>query len=325
MIKLSSLGDIIHTLPALNALKKAYPQAEIDWVTEEVGMELLSGHPYINQLLLYKRYEWPEALKKGSWVKVLKEVVGFKDQLQKGYNLVIDFQGLLKSAVIAWLARGNKKIGFANGREGSHFSFHKKYKANYNEHAVIRYLKLLQFAGIPVDFNEIVFSLPPAPAIDFKLKAPYIVINPTARWPSKMWFKEKWAALGKDLLKLGYKVVFTGAKADKVYVDAICSDCSSAINLAGKTNLKSLISLYKQAHLIISVDTGTMHLAAAAGNPVIALFGPTAPWRTGPFGKGHTVIYKSLSCQPCFRKDCKDKACLKDIEVEEIIEAVKRY
>jgi len=325
MIKLSSLGDIIHTLPALNALKKAYPQAEIDWVTEETGKELLSGHPYINQLLLYKRYGWPKELKKGLWGQVLREVVVFKRQLQKGYDLVIDFQGLLKSAVIAWLAKANEKIGFANGREGSHFSLHKKYKANYDEHAVIRYLKLLQFADIPVDFNEIAFLLPPVPSVDFKLEVPFIVINPTARWSSKMWFKEKWTALAKALLRLGYKVVFTGTKRDKGYVDAICSNCPSVINLAGKTDLKTLISLYQQSHLTISVDTGTMHLAAAVGSPVIALFGPTAPWRTGPFGKAHTVIYKSLSCQPCFKRDCATKECLKNIEIEEIIEVVEQY
>ncbi len=325
IIKLSSLGDIVHTLPVLYFLKQAYPNAEIDWVTEEVGSSLLAGHPYIKRLLIYKRYGWPKALKEGRWLELLNELRQFKRLLQQDYyDLVLDFQGLFKSGLIASLAKGKEKIGFANGREGSYFFLNKKYKANYDEHAVIRYLRLLAFAGIPVDFDRISFPLISAP-LPFSLESPYVVINPVARWPSKMWFKERWVALAKALIKLGYRVIFTGAKGDRDYIASICQKVPSALNLAGKTDLKQLVSLYRQAYLTISVDTGTMHLAAAAGSPVITLFGPTAPWRTGPFGQGHTVIFKKLSCQPCFQKTCPSRRCLAAIAVEEVIEALKKH
>jgi heptosyltransferase-1 len=325
IIKLSSLGDIVHALPVLYFLKQAYPQAEIDWVTEEVGGSLLAGHPYLKRLLIYKRYGWPQNLRKGKWLELLNELKQFKRSLQEEhYELVLDLQGLFKSGFIAWLSKGREKVGFANGREGSYLFLNKKYKANYDEHAVIRYLKLLAFAGIPVNFAQISFPLISAP-LPFSLDSPYVVINPVARWSSKMWFKEKWIALATALIKMGYRVVFTGAKGDKDYIDTICQKVPLALNLAGKTSLKQLVSLYCQAYLTISVDTGTMHLAAAAGSPVIALFGPTAPWRTGPFGQGHRVIFKKLPCQPCFQRKCTSRRCLAEIEVEEVIEAVKTH
>jgi len=324
IVKLSSLGDIIHTLPALHNLKMAYPQAQIDWVTEEVGRELLWGHPYLNRIIVYQRYGWPEKLKKGKWIRAIKEFKAFKHQLGE-YHMIFDFQGLLKSAVITFLAKGKEKIGFANGHEGSHIVLTKKFKVDYNQHAVIRYLKLLKLANVPVDLEHIVFPLPFQINSNLGIPSPYIVINPIARWESKMWFQKKWRNLAQRLSVLGYKIVFTGTKKDRNYIHNICHGLSKCINLAGKTSLNTLISLYKKAKLVISIDTGTMHLAAATRTPVIALFGPTAPWRTGPFGKCHTVIYKALPCQPCFKKYCVTKDCLERIEVEEVIEAVRKY
>jgi len=324
MIKLSSFGDIIHTLPALNALKKSYPEAEIDWITEEIGYSFLYGHPYLRKILLFPRHTLTKKLKKSQLLEVIKEIIILRKKLKNNYDLIIDFQGLLKSGFIAFLAEGKEKIGFANSREkGFFFFFTKKIKTNYQEHAILRYLKLLNCAGIPVSFKDISFPLPPVPNVSFDIKQPYIVINPVTRWESKMWFLEKWTALGKALLNLGYEVVFTGQKRDKEYIKFICQNIGSSINLAGKTDLKSLIPLYEKAHLVISLDTGTLHLAVATGTPTISLFGPTAPWRTGPFGKGHIVFFKKLSCQPCFKRKCKTRECMKKIEVEEIISAVK--
>jgi len=322
MIKLSSLGDIIHTLPALNVLKRAYPDAEIDWITEELGSEFLYGHPFLKNIFLFPRYSWPKKIKKGQILTIIKEIVTLREQLKRNYKLIIDFQGLFKSNFIAFLAQGEKRIGFANSRELGNLFYRNKVKVDLNLHAVLRYLMLLKFMNIPVSFKDISFPLPTAPPFPFYIKKPYIVINPIARWQSKMWFIEKWIDLSKALFKLGYEVVFSGRKTDRHYIECICQSIGG-INLAGKTNLKQLIPLYKEATLVISVDTGTMHLAAATGTAVIALFGPTAPWRTGPFGKEHKVIFKALPCQPCFRRKCDSKDCMKRIEIEEIISLVK--
>ncbi len=325
IVKLSSLGDIIHTLPVLGAIKDAYPNAQIDWVTEEVGQELLQDHPMINRLIVYRRNRWPRLLKGGNLAQFIKEFLFFKKMLfQQEYDLVIDFQGLLKSGFITWIAKAREKIGFQNGKEGSSLFLDKRYKADYDEHAVVRYLKLLSFAGIPVDFEHITFPIAPRPN-NLSFATPYIVINPMARWPSKMWPRNKWLKLANVLTNMDYTLVFTGTQKDWAWINDICKHFPRAINLAGKTKLRELIPIYQKAFLTISVDTGTMHLAAAVGSPVIALFGPTAPWRTGPFGPNHTVIYKGLPCQPCFKRQCPERRCLNEIKIAEIIEAVKKY
>lgn len=320
MIKLSSLGDIVHTLPALSVLREAFPNAHIDWVTEELGATLLSGHPYIDRVIVYKRYVWPNFLKKGKWFSLLNEARAFFKDLKRGYDIVLDFQGLFKSGIITALTKGKRKIGF-EGREFNYLFLKEKTPIDYNEHAVRRYLKLIEHLGIPA--KHIDFPLPyPAHKLCAGLK-PFIAINPLARWQSKLWFRERWVVLAKALNKLGYKVVFTGNIKDSIYISDICKKIPNSINLSGRTQLKELIGFYKQANLVISVDTGTMHLAAAVGTPVIALFGPTAPWRTGPFGEGHKVLYHGLFCQPCFKKKCLTRLCLKAIDVEEVMAAVK--
>jgi len=319
IIKLSSLGDIIHTLPCLSILRKAFSNAHIDWVTEELGASLLSGHPYIDNVIIYKRYIWPSYLKRGMWLRLINEVRAFLKDLRRQYDIVLDFQGLLKSGIITALAKGKREIGF-KGKEFNYLFLKEKVPVNYNEHAVIRYLRLIEYLGIPI--RKIEFPLPYNHK-KWDIPKPFVVISPLARWESKLWFKERWIALTKELEKIGYKVVFIGSMKDEDYIGDICRDIPSAINLSGKTSLKELACLYREATLTISVDTGPMHLAAAVGTPVIALFGPTDPNRTGPFGGGHRVIYHSLPCQPCLKRYCPTRLCLKAIEVEEVVSAVK--
>ena len=319
IIKLSSLGDIIHTLPSLSILREAFPNAHIDWVTEELGASLLSGHPYIDNVIIYKRYIWPSYFKRGMWLRLIDEVRAFLKDLRRQYDIVLDFQGLLKSGIITALAKGKREIGF-KGKEFNYLFLKEKVPVNYNEHAVIRYLRLIEYLGIPI--KKIEFPLPYNHK-KWGIPKPFVVISPLARWESKLWFKERWIALTKELEKIGYKVVFIGSMKDEDYIGDICRDIPSAINLSGKTSLKELACLYREATLTISVDTGPMHLAAAVGTPVIALFGPTDPNRTGPFGGGHRVIYHGLPCQPCLKRYCPTRLCLKAIEVEEVVSAVK--
>ncbi len=319
LIKLSSLGDIIHTLPALSLLREAFPNARIDWVTEELPATLLSGHPYIDKVFVYKRYVWPDYLKTGKWFKLLNETRAFFKDIKNGYDIILDFQGLLKSGIITALTKGKRKIGF-EGKEFNYLFLKEKVSTNYNDHAILRYLKLVEHLGIPIRHIDFPLSYNHR---KWDFPKPFVAINPLARWQSKLWFREKWVALAKALNKLGYKVVFTGNINDSIYISDVCKNIPDAVNLSGRTPLKELASLYKQANLVISVDTGTMHLAAAVGTPVIALFGPTAPWRTGPFGKQHKVIYHGLFCQPCFKKKCPTRLCLKTIKVEEVMAAVE--
>ena len=153
-----------------------------------------------------------------------------------------------------------------------------------------------------------------------------VAINPIAKWATKLWESDKFSALADRLQKeLSCKLVFTGSRQDREEVSRIIQGMDEApLNLTGQTNLKELAYLYSRCQLLISTDTGPMHLGAAMGCPVVALFGPTAPWRTGPYGQGHTVIRQEMACSPCLKKKCEDLRCMRDITVDRVFRAVEQ-
>ncbi len=323
-VKLSSIGDVIHTLPVLSSLKAAYPEAEIDWVVEEPSAELLRGHPLLNRVLIFRRREILSDFrqKRGSAWRELKSFL--RSLRRKRYDLVIDFQGLLKSGLLVGIARGRCKIGFANHREGSPLFYNLKLSPyDPDQHAVRRYLSVLKVLGLKPE--TVSFSLPPLPSFEelkqrFALPAGFAVFIPKARWPSKLWTVSGWRSLAQAFERRGILPIFVGSQADSPYVEKILTE-SPGLSLCGRLGLLELATLLKEASSVVSVDTGPMHLAAALGRPVVALFGPTAPWRTGPYGDDHRVLFKGLSCSPCFRKDCPDRVCLERISPEEVLRA----
>jgi lipopolysaccharide heptosyltransferase II len=162
-----------------------------------------------------------------------------------------------------------------------------------------------------------------------RIKSPelLVAINPVAKWETKLWDNRKFALLADRLIeKYNASVIFTGSQSDKSTIDNIMSCMSqSAVNLAGETTLKTLVALYEKTKFLISTDTGPMHMAAAVGTPVIALFGPTAPWRTGPFGSEHKILRSGLNCSPCFKRQCSTIDCMKQISVEQVMDAVNSF
>jgi heptosyltransferase-1 len=153
-------------------------------------------------------------------------------------------------------------------------------------------------------------------------------MNPVALWETKLWLNDRFAQLADRLIDAyGVDIIFTGGPADRRTIDAIRSMMTHpAVNLAGKTSLPMLADLYQRSSLLVTTDTGPMHLAAAMQTPVVALFGPTAPWRTGPFGKGHRVVRTAPSCSPCFKRRCDEHQCrcMKDISVALVFATVER-
>jgi len=341
IVKLSAIGDVIHALPALNALRNHYPEANITWLVEAAAAAVIADHPALDQVVISRRKEWGDAIfgKSCSERKqALKAAFGFIRELrQTRYDLIIDFQNLLKSGFMAGLARGDCKVGFDKGmqrNEKAHFFYNRRVSPVSMEiHAVERYLMLLEAIGIKA--KEISYQIPVSDAhqnmIDQLLakegvdkNQPLVVINPMARWETKLWRPERFAQVADYLLGAAQvKVVFTGGAADRDKVDVILSIMKKkAVNLAGHTSLKELAALYRRAELFISTDTGPMHLAAAMGTPVVALFGPTAPWRTGPYGDGHRVIFSKDPCAPCFKRACDTNLCMAHITVDEVLKAV---
>jgi lipopolysaccharide heptosyltransferase II len=154
---------------------------------------------------------------------------------------------------------------------------------------------------------------------------PLAVLHPGARWASKLWPPASWARLAEWFHAQGFQVAITGSRADLELVADIASQCRTPLlNLAGATSLAQLAAVLRKARLAVTTDTGAMHLAASLGTPVAALFGPTAPWRTGPFGDGHQVVRLGLPCSPCFKRHCPDPRCLHDLSLEMVAAACEK-
>jgi lipopolysaccharide heptosyltransferase I len=334
-IKLSAIGDVVQTLPALEAIKKLYPDSEITWLVEEAAAGILEGHPLIGKLLISKRKEWTAMLgRPRSFMRGVKGIAGFlRDLRSVQYDIAVDFQGLLKSGVLTGLARAKRKIGFDGTRELSYLFLNERLpRYDIEKHSLERYLDIARHLGAANPSSTC--RLPIASDIrgmSEKISAikkegsPLVVINPIARWNTKLWLERNFAELA-DLLMLRQKavVVFTGSRADSEAIERIRGMMKqTALNWAGRTSLKELAALASSSDLFITTDTGPMHLAAAAGARVLALFGPTAPWRTGPYGSSHAVVRTGIECSPCFKRKCdKNIQCMRGISVAEVLSRI---
>jgi lipopolysaccharide heptosyltransferase II len=202
-------------------------------------------------------------------------------------------------------------------------------------HALSRGLMLLNALGIPtpkIEYNVPVSVLDRQKVNELLQRhgvvnpRRFVVINPVAKWESKLWSNRKFAQLA-DLIVAQYDVavVFTGSVEDCRTIRQIQADMgATAVNLAGETTLKMLAALYAKADAVVSTDTGPMHLSVAVGTPVVALFGPTAPWRTGPYGPGHQIVTAGQACAPCFKRLCKTCDCMALISVDQVFNAVSK-
>jgi 3-deoxy-D-manno-octulosonic-acid transferase/heptosyltransferase-1 len=333
IVKLSAIGDVIHTLPSLAALRRLYPEANITWVVEDASSDLISGHPYLDKVIVSHRKEWVRDMKRGLVSKPIREIRAFIDDLRRqSYDLVIDFHGLIKSAAIVLLSSGKRKLGYDSMHELSGLFLNEKIPEDMRKHAVDRYLDFLRYLGS--DAKEPEFLIPIGEENNSRVEAllqrnkidkkdSFVAVSPVALWDTKLWADEKFAALCDRVSEeLKVSVVFTGSERGKLeQIQSLMK--TPSVNLGGETTLRDLAYLYQRSALLITTDSGPMHIAAAVGTPVIALFGPTDPLRTGPYGKGHLVIRRELSCSPCFLKKCNSMKCMSDITVDEVFHTVK--
>jgi heptosyltransferase I len=338
IIKTSAIGDVTHTLPALNALRRHFPKAHITWLVEEASAEILKNHHALDRVLICGRKKWVKDFSQTfSIIKILKEILNFISALRDTeYDIVIDFQNLLKSGIWVFFSKGLRKVGFGPGMDHAEYSYiflnERVAAVSMENHAVHRELMLLSAIGIPCSKIEFAFPIDNVDREKIKnlLQACMIsetdrivAINPMARWDSKLWQSRKFAQVADQICEKGFRVCFTGAKDDSDEIEKILSFMTySAVNLAGKTSLKTLAALYEKAELLLTTDTGPMHIAAAINTPVVALFGPTAPSRTGPFGLGHQVINVTMDCSPCFKRFCPTNGCMKEITVKMVMEKI---
>jgi len=322
VVKPSSLGDVVHSLPFLNAINACFPHAEVHWVISK-GLEgLLEGHPMISRLIVINKDLWKKLPRAGATIREI--TILFKRLRDEKYDLVVDLQGLLRSGLITRATRAPVRIGFTEAREGSRLFYTEKVKGGKDIHAVDRYMKIASALGC--NATEIAFPFPLSgtePRAMHHMKehlGDYAVIVPGARWKTKIWPAESFGIVAK---KLPVHSVVIGSSADKGIAERVVSASDGqAVSMAGETDLRELIEIMRGARVVITNDSGPMHIAAALHIPVVAVFGPTSPALTGPYGRGHVVLQSGEACVPCFKKRCKDIRCMRQITPDAVIAQV---
>jgi len=335
IIKLSAIGDVVQTLPALEAIKKTYPESSVTWVVEAASAGILEGHPLIDTLLVSRRKSWIGMLKRSAtFAHGIIAINGFIRSLRSiKYDIAIDFQGLLKSGLLAGLARADRKIGFDKTREYSSWFLNERLPAyDAEKHALERYLDIAKYLGareissactLPIE-KERVLVKQRLERLGLHQR-PLIILNPVARWETKLWPERKFAELADRLVEeKRASLIFTGSREDREIISRITGMMKHPVqNWAGETTLKELAALAAASDLFVSTDTGPMHIAAAVGAKVLALFGPTAPGRTGPYGASNIVVRAGLNCSPCFKRKCGDSIrCMGTITVEDVMRKI---
>ncbi len=350
IIRLSAIGDTIHSLPVAAAIKRRIPDAHIGWVVEPLSAPLVVDNPAVDEVFVLPRKEWIRKLASPfNWVDVGRQAGQFWGEIRdKKYDVALDLQGLLKSALCAVASGAPKRIGFSHTREGSGLLLTDKADVgNYfapDKHIVRVNLEIAAylFRTLGLDPNikddEIEFPLPAVPASSeqkmeglLKGQSNVVVLMPGTTWPSKIWPADKWVKLAKQInTDVQLPMVLAGGPSDKQVNAQIAGELRSGgilvSDITGETSLVDLIALYGKSSLVIGADSGPMHLAAATGKPkVIGVFGSTPFKRLGPLGPQSRSVSLALSCQPCFTQICplSTNACLEDLSEEEVLKAAK--
>jgi heptosyltransferase-1 len=327
IIRLSSLGDIIHTLPAFSALRENNPDAKIVWTVEENGREILDWVPGIDRVVVAKTRGW-KIISLKSWAELRR----IQKEMKNRDQTAIDFQGLVKSGIWAYLSRSKKRIGFhrKNLKEpmASIFYTDQHDEMSEKEHVIRKNLSLLSLVGIeeehftfpikiPDDFSQ--SARKKLADLGYRPEDRLVVLNVGAAWPTKRWLPDRWVELIK-ILKKHRKDIFLlllwGDDEEKTIAEEIHK--STAINLAPFLNIKEVIALIKAAELVVSGDTFALQVATALSRPVVGIFGPTNPKRNGPFSPNDRVAFHEMECSHCYRRKCATLDCINKITAEEV-------
>ena len=333
ILKPSSLGDVVHALPVLRFLKQRHPHSAIYWWADLDRLPLLEGDPDLAGVIPFDRRRWA---KPQHWGELFQSVRRLRAH---HFDWVIDLQALARSSLFAWAANGGFTVGLADLREGAPALYDVAIpRPSPATHAVDWYLAVLPALGVPVqgDFDW----LPPRPGIQQELcrKWPalagagdWILLQPTARWATKQWPVERFAEVARQLARRDprWRLAVLGGPADRAVGERIVQAAPEAcLNLAGQTSLWEMVEWVRRSRLLITNDTGPMHIAAAVGTPVVALFGPTDPRRTGPYQQGdHVLQQRDLPCVPCLKSCCSYRQpfeCLRSLTVDPVVQMACR-
>ena len=330
ILKPSSLGDVVQALPVLRLLKRYRPQAQIYWWVEASLAPLLEGDPDLAGVIRFERRRWATPAN----LRQLVRDLGW--MRRQAFDWVLDLQGLARSAAIGWLANGGLYLGLDTPREGARgFYDIAVARPSYLTHAVDWYLSVLARLGVPIDGSY--QWLPERPEVAARVRRQaadgaqrWLAIQPGARWANKRWPAESYAALVAELAAAEPQLRFAllGGSEDRPLSQRVAKAAPDrCLDLAGRTSLPEMVEWLRRSVLLVTNDTGPMHVAAALGRPVLALFGPTEPRRTGPYGQLEHVLRLSLPCVPCMRPRCtwlQPQECLRALAPATVVSAVRR-
>jgi lipopolysaccharide heptosyltransferase I len=318
IIKPSAIGDVVHALPVLPRLKKLWPNAKLSWLITPACASLVQRHPLVDEVIVFQRKKWARHWYNPS---ILWDVALFIHELRrKKFDLVIDLQGLLRSGLMTLLTGAPRRVGFSNAREFAPAFYNERIDCAWQEHAVTRYLKIASALGCPDGPAEFVFGVDDDDRKYIETLIPpgtdYAVLLPGTNWNTKRWPVERYAALVGSLKeRFGLEAAVAGASTDK----KLATEIRGKFDLTGKTSLRQIVALLERAKLVIGNDTGPLHVAAAMGVPLVALYGPTNPSRTGPFGRDDSVLRLNLPCSPCYSRTCSHRSCMEWMKVESVL------
>ncbi|HEY1171235.1 MAG TPA: lipopolysaccharide heptosyltransferase II [Verrucomicrobiae bacterium] len=323
ILKPSSLGDIIHALPVARLLRLQHPGCEIHWWISKDLLPLLEGDPDIARLIPFNRRRWwSPTCKTGLWYTV-------NQARKERYDLVIDLQGLMRSAIFSWLARGTFTAGVLDKREGGSALYDLAVeRPGAESHAVDWYLEVAKAVGLKTEVPFTWMAEKPDTMAEVRRKwkvegARWVVLCPGARWDNKVWPLNSFVELSQKLLHehRDVKIVVIGGREDMTRGRVLHTvDRERVLDLTGCTSLGEMVEWIRLADVTVTNDTGPMHVAAALSKPVVAFFGPTAPERTGPYGQIDQVLRANLPCMPCMQRRChfeETMACLHRITPEQ--------
>lgn len=334
IIKLGAIGDIIHTLPALAAIRANFPAAEVSWVAEQRSAEILRGNRLLDNLIEVDT----KSLRGGKVIeKMLIEGAKQVKNLRKyDFDIAIDFQGLLKSGVIGKLSGAKTRWGFARAdlREPAARVFYTDtLKIADRAHVIHRNLALANKAldsessGEKITFP--VFTADEhaleAEAIARRVGADFAILNPAGGWVTKLWHAQKYGRLA-DMIwdEFGLESIVVTGPTEAALASEVLRASRSGKTITAEPSLKGLYELAKRARVYVGGDTGPTHLAIAAGAPIVGMFGPTEWWRNGSLDADDICVERiDIGCRiDCHRRTCSNWICM-DIAPETVLEAVR--
>jgi heptosyltransferase-1 len=327
LVRRSSLGDVVVSLPALAALRRGFPDAYLAWLVEDHLADLVRGHDCLDEVITIRRLPareprqwWQEARRVGRYLR------------EQSFDLAVDLQGRGKSALMCYLSGAPRRIGYSNethGPPGLRW-INERVPTEPGLIAVARTLHMVNYLGAPIFPVEFRYPvLPGAAAWAQEFTAPpgghLIALVLGASSPIKTWPPDHFAALAQRLRDEGSEVVLVGGPGEAEREALVQASLSpSAPSAVGRTSLPQLAALLNRVDAVVSGDTGALHVASALGTPVVGLYGPTSPLATGPYGPQHRVLWDQPPCGPCVRRPrCRDYHCMTDLTPERVAEAVQ--